>query len=149
MNEERTDIPPVAPGSFTPPPYDRAPPRLVGGFCPECNKYYFPKPKYCRACLGEAQEAELGSDGTLYSYTVIRIKPPLGLPSPYGVGYVDLEKGDLRIFCLLDPWALDRFRVGMGLRLAVGSLGHDGQGAPRLRPYFTPRTEGPGTKEEG
>ena len=106
-----------------------------------CNRHYFPRPKYCRGCLGPVEEADLGSQGTLYSFTVVRRKPPLGLPEPYGLGYIDLAEHDLRIFCLLDPAAVNQLRVGLPMRLAVGSLGHDGQGSPRLRPYFTPMTE--------
>ena len=84
------------------------------------------------------EEVDLGSEGTLYSFTVIRTKPPLGLPQPYSVGFVDLKKGkDLRIFCLLDPMAIDRLRIGLPMRLAVAPLGHDGRGSPLLRPYFT------------
>ena len=141
MNKPVTDIPPVAPGLFTLPPYDQAAPRLLGGFCPHCNRHYFPRPKYCRVCLGSVEESVLGSEGTLYSFTVVRRKPPLGLPEPYGVGYIDLADNDLRIFCLLDPAAVEQLRIGLPMRLAVGPLGHDGKGSPRLRPYFTPLTE--------
>ena len=133
------DIPPVAPGIFTLPPYDQAPPKLLGGLCPVCNRYYFPRPKYCRVCLDAVEETTLGSEGTIYSYTVIRRKPPLGLPDPYSVGYIDLVETGLRIFCLLDPKAIDELRIGLPVKLAVGPLGHDGRGAPRLRPYFTPQ----------
>jgi len=136
--EKIADIPPAVPGIFTLPPYDKTPPALLGGFCQICNKYYFPKPRYCRVCLGKVDETVLNSEGTVYSYTVIRKKPPLGLPAPYSVGYIDLSESGLRIFCLLDPMAVNQIQVGTAVRLAVGLLGHDGHGAPRLRPYFTP-----------
>ena len=141
MNSVTTtnDIPPVATGIFTLPPYEELPPTLLGGFCPDCTQHYFPHPKYCPVCLGPTEEVELGSEGTIYSYTVIRRRPPLGLPNPYSVGYIDLAKSNLRIFCLLDPEAVDQLRVGIAVRLAVGPLGHDGHGSPCLRPYFTPR----------
>ena len=141
MTEPVTDIPPVAPGLFTLPPYDQAPPRMLGGFCPDCNRHYFPRTTYCRVCLGPVEETILGSEGVLYSFTVVRRRPPLGLPEPYGVGYIDLAEHGLRIFCLLDPAAVDRLRIGSPMRLMVGPLGHDGQGSRRLRPYFTPVTE--------
>ena len=139
MNFDATnDIPPVAPGIFTLPPYDKSPPRLLGGLCPDCNQNYFPKPRYCPVCLGPTEETVLGSEGRIYSFTVVRRRAPLGLPEPYSVGYIDLTETGLRIFCLLDPAAIDQLRIDLPVRLAVGQLGHDGHGSPRLRPYFTP-----------
>jgi uncharacterized OB-fold protein len=139
MSDEITNIPPFMPGIFTSPPYKETPPRLLGGLCTACNRKYFPWPKYCPNCLGPTEETVVGSEGTIYSYTVIRTKPPLGLPMPYSVGYIDLTDSGLRIFCLLDPAAIDQLRVGLPVRLAVGPLGHNGHGSPRLRPYFTPK----------
>jgi uncharacterized OB-fold protein len=139
MSKEKTDIPPVATGIFTLPPYDQSPPRLLGGICSKCNKYYFPRPGYCRSCLEPTEETALDSKGVIYSYTVIRTKAPLGLPAPYSVGYIDLAGSSLRIFCLLDPAAIEQLQVGLKVRLAVGPLGHDGHGSPCLRPYFTPQ----------
>ena len=132
---------PVVPGIFTLPPYGDAPPALLGGFCRECNQYYFPRPKYCRCCLKPVEESPVGSQGTLYSFTVIRKKAPFGLPLPYGAGFVDLEKTGLRIFCLLDPGAVDQLRIGLPVQLAVAPLGINSSGEPCLRPYFTPRRD--------
>lgn len=134
------DIPPMATGVFTLPPYVQNPPQLLGGFCPACHRYYFPRPKYCPCCLGSVEEISIGSEGSIYSFTVVRTKPPLGLPQPYSVGYVDMAENGLRIFCLLDPSVINQLRLGSLVMLAVGSLGHNGRGEPRLRPYFTLRT---------
>jgi uncharacterized OB-fold protein len=139
MNEEHTVVA-FMPGIFTPPPYDESPPRLLGGFCPKCRKYYYPRPLYCRTCLDPVEEAVLDSMGTLYSFTIVRIKPPMGLPKPYGLGYVDLNETGLRVFGLLDPNVLDRLSIGLPVHLAVDVLGRDIQGNPCLRPYFTPIT---------
>ena len=139
MAKEKIVVPPVATGIFTLPPYDQSPPRLLGGVCSKCNQYYFPRPRYCRVCLEPTEETVLGSEGTIYSYTVVRTKAPLGLPTPYSVGYVDLAGSSLRIFCLLDPGAIEELTVGLKVWLAVEPLGHDGHGSPCLRPFFTPR----------
>jgi uncharacterized OB-fold protein len=138
MENNPNDIPPVAPGIFTLSPYDNNPPTLLGGYCKECDKRYFPRPKYCPSCLGLIEETAVGSTGIIYSYTVVRIKPPLGLPSPYSVVYVDLDESGLRVFCLFDPEAIDQLRIGLKVNLAVKPIGDNGQGEPRLRPYFTP-----------
>lgn len=140
MGLETTEtIAPFFKGIFTLPPYGQGGPRLLGGFCPACGDYTFPRPRFCPHCLGAVEEADLGSEGSLYSFTVIRTRPPLGLPQPYAVGFVDLKEKNVRIFCLLDPKAIERLRINIPLRLSVAPLGHDGQGAPRLRPYFIPQ----------
>ena len=137
MNSKLPDLPPVAKGVFTLPPDDQRPPRLIGSVCPSCSEYFFPATPYCRKCLEPTVEADLGSEGILYSYTVIRTKAPLGLPTPYCVGYVDLAERSLRIFFLLDPDAVGTLKPGLAVRLAVKPMGVDQQGSPCLRPYFT------------
>jgi uncharacterized OB-fold protein len=94
----------------------------------------------CPECLKDIDECEIGSGGVIYSFTVVRTKPPLGLPEPYGVAYVDLDESALRVFGLLDPQALDQFTIGKRVRLEVGKIGLNLQGEPCLRPYFTPDT---------
>jgi len=129
---------PVAPGIFTMPSHDAGLPALLGGYCSRCDRRFFPRPIYCPQCLGPVEERPIGSGGRIHVFTVVRIKPPLGLPQPYAVGYIDMKESGLRIFCLLDPLKVDRLEVGQEVALAVGVLGHDGKGNPRLRPYFTP-----------
>lgn len=125
------------PGIFTMPSASR-PPSLLGRCCPACNLVFFHPRAHCPSCLGPLNRIDLGGRGVLHSFTVVRTKAPLGLPQPYGVGYVDLPEGGPRIFSLLDPRALDRLRLGQVLRLEVAPLGLDSQGHPCLRPYFTP-----------
>ena len=73
---------------------------------------------------------------------MVRTKPPLGLPQPYGVGYVDLEGespgSGLRVFCLFDPDGMDQLKIGSEVTLRVAPMGHDGRGGARLRPFFKP-----------
>ncbi|MFH1154378.1 MAG: OB-fold domain-containing protein [Pseudomonadota bacterium] len=141
-NENMKEIPPMLPGIFTLPPYREKQPMLLGGYCVQCDAYFFPRPRYCPGCLDIPESREIGNRGHIHSFTVVRIKPPLGLPQPYGIGYVDLEtkpKGSgLRVFCLLDPAFLDRLQIGGEVTLKVSPMGHDGRGETRLRPFFTP-----------
>ena len=115
------------------------PHRLVGGHCLTCNKYYFPTPPVCPSCLGHLERATLADDGILYSYTVVRIRAPLGLPQPYAVGYVDIPANNLRIFSLLDSDRIDQLAVGVPVSLRVSSLGTNTKGEPCLRYFFTPK----------
>lgn len=109
---------------------------LLGGFCSCCQSYQFPIPEICPGCFGEVESVNLGSTGTLYTATTIRTKPPLGLPRPYRVGYVDLTSAPLRIFTLLDS-DQPQLSIGQNVHLKVAQLGLNSQGEPCLRPYFT------------
>ncbi len=142
MNNDGIDeIPPMLPGIFTLPPYEERPPMLLGGYCPQCDAYFFPRPRYCPRCLNIPEFREIGNRGRIHSFTAVRIKPPLGLPQPYSVGYIDLDRemtgAPLRIFCLLDPDSMDDLRIGAQVRLKVAPMGHDGRGEVCLRPFFT------------
>jgi len=130
-------LPPVAPGIFGR-KAEGSPYELVGGACSTCGGRFFPRPARCPTCLEPVEEVSLGCRGTLYSFTVVRVRPPLGLPQPYGVGYVGLEGNGLRVFSLFDPARLDDLRIGGPVRLDVGPVGHDGSGNACLRPFFTP-----------
>jgi uncharacterized OB-fold protein len=135
-NSEKPCLP-VAPGIFTIPNSGEVP-ELLGGRCPECGRDYFPRPPRCPHCLDDIEEKNLGSSGKLYTYTVVRVRPPWGLPSPYGIGYVDLDNNGPRVLGLLSSESLEILEIGMPLRLAVGELGCDVRGNPCLRPYFIP-----------
>jgi uncharacterized OB-fold protein len=135
-NKEQQCLP-MAPGIFTTPEHGKHP-ALLGGYCSECDQSFFPRPPRCPHCLGEVTDKSLGSTGKLYTYTMVRVKPPWGLPRPYSLGYVDLDECGLRVLGLLDPRAMDNLEIGSPLRLAVGELGVNLQGNPCLRPYFKP-----------
>jgi uncharacterized OB-fold protein len=128
---------PVVPGVFTIPSGDEDP-VLLGGRCPRCGRDFYPRPPRCPHCLGPIEEKALGSTGRLYTYTVVRVKPPWGLPRPYGLAYVDLDDSGLRVLGLLDPDALEHVEIGLPLRLAVGEIGGNIKGEPCLRPFFRP-----------
>ena len=127
---------PMVDGIFSLPPYDKAPPTLLGSSCPDCKLYYFPRTKYCPNCFAINSQTPLNSTGIIYTYTVVRIKPPFELPSPYSVVYVDLKKVNLRVFGLFDPDAIDNLHIGLDVELTVGPIGVDCKGKKCLRPYF-------------
>ncbi len=132
------DLKPVMEGIFEVGP----PSRLNGAICPECNKKFFPKPMVCPHCLGEVQNIELSTEGKIYTYSILRTKPPYGLPQPYAVGWVDLEADGLRIFSLLDPDRISDLDFGKRVTLRVGAIGVDNNGQACLRYYFTPKDGG-------
>lgn len=140
-NESHEILTPVMDGVFTPGPE----PKLLGALCPACQRKFFPRPRpmLCPRCWGDLSAVELSTTGKLYAYSVVRTKPPFGLPTPYAVGYVDLEADGLRVFGLLDsdPLVIPRLAVGKEVSLQVGQVGTNSRGEPCLRYYFTPRDE--------
>lgn len=112
-------------------------PVLQGGHCNNCDRYCFPYAASCPDCLTPMTRVRLGSEGVIYSHTTVRTRPPYGFPRPYSVAFIDLNDAPLRIFALLDCALAGQFKIGDRVRLKVGVVGHDGEGAERARPYFT------------
>jgi uncharacterized protein len=74
--------------------------RLIGTRCSSCDTHYFPKSLSCRnpQCQDKAiDDALLGPDGILYSYTVQVYRPPALFRmepwQPYAIGMVELTQG--------------------------------------------------------
>lgn len=135
------ELPPVAEDIFEISLRDHERVELIGGHCDACDAYFFPRSDSCSHCYGDIGRISLGAEGTIYSFTIVRARPPLGLPRPYGVAYIDLEAVPFRVFCLLDPAQIDAAAIGASVHLAVGPLGVDNEGKPCLRPFFRLLTE--------
>lgn len=111
---------------------------LLGGRCETCGAWSFPRLDICPSDGGAVVPRSLGSTGSLYSFTAIHVRPPFGLPAPYGLGAVDLAAAPLRVVMLLDPTRLDDLVIGARLRLRAAAMGVNLEGQPCVRPYFTP-----------
>jgi uncharacterized OB-fold protein len=133
---KETVLPPVVSNIFAPSTEDPGRFELIGGHCDACDDYSFPKAEHCYHCHADTRKISLGTDGVIYSFTVVRTKPPLGLPQPYAVAYIDLENVPLRVFCLLDPEQIGNTVIGAKVRLSVGPLGTNNAGQDCLRPFF-------------
>jgi len=128
-----TELPPVVEHVFV---STRDGFELIGAYCDHCHKYFFPIREHCSNCLGDTNETTLGSRGEIYSFTVIRTKPPFGLPQPYGVAYIDLVDFPLRVFSLLDPQQLEDVDIGAQVQLCVGPMGVNNTNQACQRPFF-------------
>lgn len=112
-------------------------PHLLGSHCEACQRWTFPQVEFCPRCLAPAQRRALGSRGVVYSFTVVHMKPPFGLPGPYPMLVVDLRDVPLRVLMLGDGVQLDRLRIGLEVELQVAELGLDLQSRPCRRPFFS------------
>ena len=109
--------------------------RLLGGHCPRCGAWYFPKQwSFCRNphCEGgPLDDAPLSSRGRLWSWTDNRYAPPPPYPArepfePYGVAAVELPDEQLVVLGQLargtDVGAL---ALGQPMTLVVETLYED------------------------
>jgi len=94
--------------------------RLMGQRCRRCQVCVFGPAVFCQACSSEDLESvQLGRQGTLYSFTVVRV-PPAGWPGkvPYTLGEVELPEGPHVLAEIIDSEP-DRLKLGMTLELAL------------------------------
>lgn len=102
-------------------------PTLLGSRCTTCGRSFFPRRQRCAVDFADTEAVDLSREGTLYSYTFVRIpffgKRQVEAEGGYGVGQVDLPEG-VRIQTVLQGEA-DEWRIGMPMRIGVEVIGED------------------------
>lgn len=129
-------------GLFTMDPED---PRLIGGMCPSCGSYFFPKfyVNHKPACSHhEVQEVLLSRRGTLESYTVQHYAPPPPFVAPnpfepYGLGLVALPEG-INIIGIMTGIAVEDLKTGIEVELVLEKLFEDESGNECMGWKFRP-----------
>jgi uncharacterized OB-fold protein len=90
--------------------------KFLGTRCSKCEKVYHIPRRNCPDCFEECSEwVELGSSGTLESYTIVRKHHPQlsPLPLPYGYGIIKLEGADTGFLHLLGEFDDQDLKVGI------------------------------------
>ncbi len=90
--------------------------KFLGTRCPGCGIVYHPPRRNCPDCFAECSEwVELGSAGTLETYTVVRRQHPqlASLPLPYGYGVIRLDGADTGFLHLLYEFEEGGLATGM------------------------------------
>lgn len=102
---------------------------LLGRKCKSCGAHFFGSPRFCLKCTSsELQPVELSQEGTLYTYTIVRMAPPGWQGSvPYLLGVVKLPEGP-RVTAELVDCSEGTVKVGMPMELTVRVGGKDKQG---------------------
>jgi uncharacterized OB-fold protein len=99
---------------------DLASVRLMGSRCAHCQETTLGTSSVCPNCGGSSlQPMPLGQRGTLYSYTIVRHKPPGDYKGPdpfipFAMGLVELPEG-IRVLAPLEG-PLEGIKIGMGVR---------------------------------
>lgn len=112
--------------------------RLIGMRCSVCGTRAFPAKDICHECGNEKgiEPAHLSSTGTLYSFAEVRAVPK-GFPSPYVIGYVDLEDG-VRLFGQVEHLAAE-LKVDEPVRVVLGQVRTSAEGVPVISYKFRKR----------
>ena len=112
---------------------------LVGFQCLDCGVRVFGPATFCQSCTSDnLSPVEFETEGTLFSYTVVRV-PPSGWtgPVPYVLGEVELAEGPHVLAEVVDA-DIPSLKVGMGMELAVATVPEhpkgDGMAAYKWRP---------------
>ena len=105
--------------------FQRDPPALLGSRCGACGSVRFPAYGVCGECQSsQVASVPLAATGTVYTFTVIRHKPPGYLGEvPYAFGFVDLADG-LRVIATLVADDLDQLAIGDTVDLELFPLGN-------------------------
>mgnify|MGYP001185627526 CR=1 FL=1 len=93
---------------------------LIGFRCQDCNTTVFGPAVFCQSCTSTDLEAvELGVEGVLFSYTIVRI-PPAGWPGqvPYVLGQVELPQGPQVLAEVVDC-EHDGLSIGMAVEMTL------------------------------
>lgn len=92
---------------------------LRGGECIACRKRFFPLKQLCPYCSAAAPSViALPTQGRLYAYTTVHVSQ--GRPTPYRIGYVDLE-GDVRV--LTNVFGGDELTIDAPVQFVVTAEG--------------------------
>jgi len=117
---------PIKDGLFTTPLSPEKQVRLMGSQCKDCGEIALGKRQACSNCGGaNLEETPLSRKGKLWTYTVIRHRPPGDYKGPdpfvpFGLGLVELPEG-IRVLSPIQC-DLERIKVGMELEMEVYPL---------------------------
>lgn len=106
---------------------------LLGMKCLDCSIYVFGQAVFCQACTSARLEAvELSRQGTLYSYTIVRV-PPEGWPGPvpYVLGEVQLPEGPHVLAEVIEVTESD-LKIGLNVELALREVQAQGSEQSRV-----------------
>ena len=113
-------------------------PHLVAQECAGCGARYFDRRNACAACPGpDFRPAALETEGTVRTFSIVHMAAP-GVKVPFVAAVVDCCGTRVRANLINLPADPEHVHVGMGVRLAVYSLGADDQGTEAIGFGFEP-----------
>jgi uncharacterized OB-fold protein len=118
------------------------PPRLLGSRCPACRTTAFPARAFCPACraVGGLADTELGVEGRVHSFTVVRQAPP-GVDVPYVLAQIDLPADGVRLMATVVGVAPEKVVLDMPVTFELAPFGTAEDGVALLGYRFRARAE--------
>ena len=115
--------------------------RYEAAECTKCGKIFFPPRLVCSGCRGgEFKKATLPLDGTIETFTVIRVAPSgFGDEAPYAVGIVKLANG-VKVTAQIVDCAPEEIAIGDPVRLEFRRVRQDGESGVLCYGYKFVRT---------
>ena len=116
--------------------------RLAGSKCRSCGEVSLGTVSSCPNCAGDDLEViPLSRRGSLWTYTVIRHRPPGDYKgpepfAPFGEGLVELPEG-IQVLSPIDG-DVEKLKIGMELELVVYKLYEDEEGNDVIAFKFKP-----------
>ena len=113
--------------------------RLLGSKCKDCGEVGLGEVSSCQNCAGENLEViPLGQSGKLWTYTVIRNRPPGDFKGkvPMGEGLVELPEG-IRVKSPLGG-DVEKLEIGMDLKFTAYPLYENENGDEVIAFKFDP-----------
>jgi len=112
---------------------------LLGSVCASCGALAFPPRQVCAVCRSTSlRRSRLGGTGRLYTYAIVR-QAPKEFPTPYIIGYVDLDEG-VRVFTQVLAGPGQDLRLGMRVSVRPAPLTSTA-GEPTVAYAFAPDGE--------
>lgn len=128
---------------FTTPLYPSEQIRLKGSKCRVCGEVFLGKHLSCGNCANEdMEEITFSNKGKLWTYTVIRSRPPGDYKGPdpfipFGEGLIELPEG-IRLLSPLTDCDINNLKIGTEWQLVVDVLYVDDAGNEVMSFKFKP-----------
>ncbi|UCE20288.1 MAG: Zn-ribbon domain-containing OB-fold protein [Gemmatimonadota bacterium] len=91
--------------------------RLEAGKCTRCGKTYFPPRLVCACGAREFEIVRLKDEGTLQTFTVIRVAPSQFVDeAPYAIGIVELNDG-VRLTAQVVDCDVEHLEIGQKVKV--------------------------------
>ena len=114
-------------------------PHLVAKECTSCGARFFDRRNACASCFGtEFKDARVATEGELRSFTIVAFAAP-GIAVPYVSAIVECDGTPVRANLVNVEPDPEHVTLGMPVRLALVSIGHDDHGVEAVGFGFEPR----------
>jgi len=92
--------------------------KIIGTFCPKCNKVFWPPRSNCTFCFSELDKTvEIGPYGTVETFTWVTYAEPVhSRPAPFIYAVIKLDGAATGMAHFLDEVEIDRVSIGMRVR---------------------------------